>query len=216
MVLVLGIGFGIFLLNDAPNSAKLSAEEAENLVKNQFLGEVMKLELEKSNNGYVYEIEIDGDDGSYELLLDGDTGDILHLEEKESKNNEKTTTEITTDKPKNDDQNQIKDDDNNNDDSKDDNNSHDDSKDNNNNNSDDQDDNSQKEQVHTKTVISLEQAKAIALKEVNGAIEEIELDEDDGNLLYEVEMVNGQGEIELDIDAYTGEILVISFDSLDD
>jgi len=58
--------------------------------------------------------------------------------------------------------------------------------------------------------ISTEQAKKIALNKFNGKIEEVELDKDDGRLKYEIEIKNGNREAEIEIDAYTGEILFLS------
>ena len=64
--------------------------------------------------------------------------------------------------------------------------------------------------VNKQKLISKEQAKKIALSKFNGKFEEIELDKDDGRLKYEIEMKNGNQEAEIEIDAYTGEILFMS------
>ena len=64
--------------------------------------------------------------------------------------------------------------------------------------------------------IGYEQAKKIARSKFNGRIKEIELDEDDGRWIYEVEMKKGKREAELEIDAYTGEILFMSLENDDD
>jgi uncharacterized membrane protein YkoI len=57
-----------------------------------------------------------------------------------------------------------------------------------------------------------EAAIEIALNEinVNGTIKEIELDDDDGRLYYDIELYTDTHEIEMEIDAYTGEVLSIS------
>lgn len=60
--------------------------------------------------------------------------------------------------------------------------------------------------------IGVEEAKQIARSEVTGKIEEIELDEEDGLLVYEVEIETKDHEVELVIDAYTGKILSIAWD----
>lgn len=44
-------------------------------------------------------------------------------------------------------------------------------------------------------------------------ITELELDEDDGRLIYEIEIESVNGEAEIDIDAYTGDIISISIDT---
>ena len=64
--------------------------------------------------------------------------------------------------------------------------------------------------MNKQKLISKEQAKKIALSKFNGKFEEIELDKDDGRLKYEIEMKNGNQEAEIEIDAYTGEILFMS------
>jgi uncharacterized membrane protein YkoI len=58
--------------------------------------------------------------------------------------------------------------------------------------------------------ISYDEAKAIALNKFDGTIKEIELDEDDGRWIYEVELKKGKQEADMEIDAYTGEILFLS------
>ncbi|MBD8070518.1 PepSY domain-containing protein [Bacillus sp. PS06] len=62
--------------------------------------------------------------------------------------------------------------------------------------------------------VTREEAKKIALKEVPGKIEEIELDEEDGFYKYEVEIEADNGkEVELKISAQTGEILKMEWDN---
>lgn len=68
----------------------------------------------------------------------------------------------------------------------------------------------------SKDIISHEEAKKIALQKFDGTITEFELDEDDGHLIYEVEMENGNQEAEFEIDAKTGKILEMEIDTDDD
>lgn len=63
------------------------------------------------------------------------------------------------------------------------------------------------------TVISAKEAIDIALNKFSGTIKELELDEDDGRLIYEVEIKSGHEKAEIEIDAYTGEVLVIEIDT---
>lgn len=58
-------------------------------------------------------------------------------------------------------------------------------------------------------IISQEEAIDAALAEFQGTVEEIELDEDDGKLKYEIEMVDGSTEAELEVDAYTGKVMMV-------
>lgn len=73
-----------------------------------------------------------------------------------------------------------------------------------------------KQQTKKKTIISESEAISIAKSVFNGKLEDIELDEDDGRLIYEVELESGNEEAEIEIDAYTGEIIVIEIDRDDD
>ncbi|MCS0789667.1 PepSY domain-containing protein [Cytobacillus firmus] len=76
---------------------------------------------------------------------------------------------------------------------------------------DDDDDQSEKE-VNRENVISEQKAIEIAEKEVNGTMKEIEIDEDDGQILYEVELQTNKGEADVDIDAETGKVLKVELD----
>ncbi|MCS0672764.1 PepSY domain-containing protein [Cytobacillus firmus] len=78
-------------------------------------------------------------------------------------------------------------------------------------NDDDDDDQSEKE-VNRENVISEQKAIEIAEKEVNGTMKEIEIDEDDGQILYEVELQTNKGEADVDIDAETGKVLKVELD----
>jgi uncharacterized membrane protein YkoI len=61
-------------------------------------------------------------------------------------------------------------------------------------------------------ILSAAEVKEIALNEFSGKVKELELDKDDGRLIYEVEIKNKGKEAELDIDARTGEILELEID----
>lgn len=60
--------------------------------------------------------------------------------------------------------------------------------------------------------ISAEEAKKIATQKFGGKVVEIELDEDDGRYEYEIELRTSQGEVELTIDAVTGNIFDVEID----
>lgn len=66
--------------------------------------------------------------------------------------------------------------------------------------------------------ITADEAKQIALKHAGLTADvvtftEVELDWDDGHLLYEIEFYNNATEYDYEIDAYTGEILSIDYDA---
>lgn len=66
-------------------------------------------------------------------------------------------------------------------------------------------------------MISVDEAKKIALKLTKGGVVvEIELDKDDDKIIYEIEILNGNIEFEISIDAYSGEVLEFEKDYKDD
>ena len=65
---------------------------------------------------------------------------------------------------------------------------------------------------NNKNTISQADATAIAEKAVNGKVIEIEKDEDDGLIKYEVELNTDRGEAEVEIDASTGKVLDVEWD----
>lgn len=78
---------------------------------------------------------------------------------------------------------------------------------------DDDDDMIRANQTQNKqNIISQDEAAAIAEKTVNGKVIEIERDEDDGVIKYEVELRTDRGEAEVDIDAATGKVLEVEWD----
>lgn len=62
-------------------------------------------------------------------------------------------------------------------------------------------------------MITLQEAKEIALQEADGLVKEVQLDTDDGMYYYEVEIHNGTYEYEIEVDALTGEIIDIEKDA---
>ncbi|MGN8644782.1 PepSY domain-containing protein [Gracilibacillus sp. HCP3S3_G5_1] len=186
--IIIGGGLAIYNFTSSPASAYLSKEEAEEKIANQFSGEITELELEEENNQKVYEVEIKGTDRDYELKIDAETGEILLLNEKNvTQKNEDTTNDRD--------------------------------------NVDQQEKHTAKEDDHeteqqadhsNNTLISAEEARTIATNEYPGSITDFELDEDDGRYQYEIEIKTDNGEVDLEIDAYTGSIISISKDDFDD
>lgn len=67
----------------------------------------------------------------------------------------------------------------------------------------------EKEQV----MLSQEEAKQIALQQVNGIVEDIEVEEENGLVVYEVEIeINEDDDATVIINAYTGEIISVTID----
>lgn len=64
-------------------------------------------------------------------------------------------------------------------------------------------------------VITVEQAKETALKEVDGKLDGIELERENGQLVYEVEVEtaqNGDDDVTVYVDAITGKVLYVEWD----
>lgn len=68
----------------------------------------------------------------------------------------------------------------------------------------------------TKSLLTLEEVKAIAVKSVGGKVTGIELDRERSADIYEVEVRSKGIEYDLDIDAKTGKVLRIDKDDMDD
>ena len=64
-----------------------------------------------------------------------------------------------------------------------------------------------KQQVKSAKLLTEEEAIAVAKKRASGTVKEIELGEDDGRKVYEIEMRDGEFKYEIELDAKTGEIL---------
>lgn len=71
----------------------------------------------------------------------------------------------------------------------------------------DHDDDVALENMDKKNAISVEEAKKIANKQFDGDVISVELDKDDNQLIYEVELRNGKKEADFEINAETGDIL---------
>jgi uncharacterized membrane protein YkoI len=69
------------------------------------------------------------------------------------------------------------------------------------------DDNDYENKKALENIISVEDAKNIAVEKVGGKVIEMELDEDDNRYEYELELITNDGEVDMTIDAVTGKIL---------
>ncbi|AUJ25095.1 MULTISPECIES: PepSY domain-containing protein [Virgibacillus] len=78
--------------------------------------------------------------------------------------------------------------------------------------------NSEQAQINAvkEELISMEEAKSIAKKQFDGKVMSMELDEDDNQFIYEIELRNGKKEAEFEIHAENGEILKQEIEIEDD
>ena len=66
----------------------------------------------------------------------------------------------------------------------------------------------------TKTILSYDEVKKIALQKVNGVVEEIELENEANKAVYEVDIEKNDIDYDLYIDAYSGEIYSVDRDDI--
>lgn len=78
--------------------------------------------------------------------------------------------------------------------------------------------NSEQAQINAakEKLISMEEAKSIAKKQFDGKVMSMELDGDDNQFIYEIELRNGKKEAEFEIHAENGEILKQEIEIEDD
>lgn len=214
VVLVVALGIGIYHSDASQADPRLSVADIRQLVQDQYPGTIKDIELEKDFNRTVYDIEVVSDGHQYELELDGNSGEVLKLRAKglaqkdqlvldEQKEQAKDQTDKKPDKDKTEED-------------KTEPNKQDSNKKNENEQKTDHKHQSDKNNTQKKTVIDKETAINIAMQEFSGRVTDFELDEDDGRLIYEIEIESNRGEAEFEIDAYTGEIIVIDIDLDDD
>lgn len=207
-VVAIGIlGFGILYSSTSQAEASLSTNDIEDMVNEQYPGEITEIAQETEFNRAVYEVEIKTKDREYDIKLDGKTGEILNItenpiKEKAEVNNEKNQSkeEKVEDHTSKEQEEEVVINE-----KKDEKSKHKQQK-------NKEQKSEQKKSEEKRAIISIEEAKRIALAEFSGEIDEIELDTEDGRLIYEVEIERGDKEAEFEIDAYTGEILLIEID----
>ncbi|WP_010529394.1 PepSY domain-containing protein [Lentibacillus jeotgali] len=222
LAVILGIsalGLGMLQSSASEASPKMDRQEIEDLIKAQYPGEVTELEREKEGNRTVYEAEIHDGSNEYEIKLDGNTGEVLELDKKLAAKTDKDQNKTTNNEKKsvkagNAQDNAAKSRDDDGDDKKD--SGQDDTR---MKLSQSQDSNKAETSNNTSqesAVIDTAEAEKIAKGAFSGTITELELDEDDGQLYYEIKMKSKKKEAEIEVNAYTGNIMVMEIDGNDD
>lgn len=219
------LGLGIYHSSASKSAPTLTKDEIKELVEAQYPGTIVTIEVGKDVNKTNYMVEIDEGERKYTLQLDGNSGEILHLKEKkvtkqandDDKNKKKNAQAKQTEdkrvaeeekekkekpKDKQERERQPKDEEVKEKQEK-----------TNSKEANQQTEQKQKEEKpKTEALMNIEEVSQIALKEFSGTITEVELDEEDGRLIYEIEIEAGDQEAELEIDAHTGEVLIIEID----
>ena len=72
---------------------------------------------------------------------------------------------------------------------------------------DDSYDTNEKARASDEKLLTIDEVVAIALKKAKGTVTDVELDDDDGRMHYDIEIEDGTYEYDFEIDAVTGEIL---------
>lgn len=217
-LIVFGVAFLIFQSSPSTTEATMTRQEAEKIAQDQFQGEVVSVEFDDGR----YEIEIETADAHYELKIDAETGKIVKLEEDRSRQQVTQKSEVeekkadgldtadqTVDLDAKEDVNEK-----------------------------DKKETVKKEEPKAETkeepkkvvvqtekkeakktetsknvILTSAEASKIAHGQVaNGTITEIELDSDDGQRYYEIEMHTDTQEVEIEIDAYTGKVIMIEYE----
>lgn len=183
------VGLTVYQTNATSSSPDLNSEEIIELVNIQYPGQHSEPELSVENGEPVYQMEVTKDQGVYSLKLNGDTGQVIDLTSVEKTANNKEDTEEQEDaaeeNPEADDSEPAE---------------------------EKTESKSNNQTIENDAMLSHEEAKEIALKEFPGRVTDLELDSDDGVYIYEIEIVNGEEEASIEINAYTGNVVMIEID----
>ena len=79
-----------------------------------------------------------------------------------------------------------------------------------------QEDQAKKEAEINSKYIGIEKAKTIALEKVDGTVKSVELESDDGQIYYEVDIEQKSMDFDIDVDAVTGKIIKVDEEQDDD
>src|SRR5690625_3714352 len=230
----------LYYSNYAQSEPSLTENEVKDIVSDQYPGKITDLNLKNINNQSVYEVLVTHENSKYNIKIDRHSGEILDIiiksvAVKENKNKEapkkdikKQTDKQTNNTPpkteenpkqskkqekneqvKNEKETAVKE----------------------NKQDEEHEANVPKEQPKTtekpkeehksapkeptdtkETVLSISEVSNIALSHFSGSIDDVELEDEDGRLYYEVEIERDEQEAEMKIDAYTGEVIVIEIE----
>src|SRR5690625_2331553 len=231
---------GLFYSNYAQSEPSLTENEVKDIVSDQYPGKITDLNLKNINNQSVYEVLVTHENSKYNIKIDRHSGEILDIIRKsvavkENNNKEapkkdikKQTDKQTNNTPpkteenpkqskkqekneqgKNEKETAVKEE----------------------KREEEHKANVPKEQPKTaektkeenkstpkestdtkETVLSISEVSNIALSHFSGSIDDVELEDEDGRLYYEVEIDRDEQEAEMKIDAYTGEVIVIEIE----
>ncbi|MDQ0860618.1 PepSY domain-containing protein [Bacillus sp. V2I10] len=224
VLVIIGVIGIIGIASVMKGDVKVTEAEARNLVEAHYTGTIIEMTLLRSDGKDVYHVQLEEKTGLYSLEVDAETGNIQNLQQEKKTDSEKeenpaiseaeakkiaeeiyrgnvqaltlqrkiySITVLTkTEQIKlemNADTGKIT-----------------------------SEDKSSIEKNTQHVKLTEEQAKKIALAEVNGKIEDIDLEEEDDSVFYEVEIESGQQEATIQIDAFTGKVLSVAIENEED
>ncbi|AIF66498.1 PepSY domain-containing protein [Terribacillus saccharophilus] len=197
VVLIVAV-FGIYQMQASAGEPEMTIEQARQQAEKQYNATVTEIELDRSGSEPRYDIDLENGEKLYDLTLNGNTGEVISLKE-----SNRTVTSPNTD------QSQASGDDQQQDENK--------------KTADDQQQSdkeqtapSQKQASQAEVKITMDEAIKIATDEVGGSVTDAEFDEEDGLPVYELELKTADDEAEVVINAQSGEIITIAYDSEED
>jgi uncharacterized membrane protein YkoI len=169
--------------------AKITMDEARKTALERVPGTIEEGELEKEHGKLIYSFDIRTTDGITEVQVDANSGAVVSVEKE-------TAAQEAAEKHK--DKAKQKGDDNDDEES-------------------DADQKAHQEQYAKEAKITMEAAKAIALKAKAGTITDQELEKEHGKLLYSFDVRDASGKsFDVEVDAKTGKVLKVEEDKEDE
>jgi uncharacterized membrane protein YkoI len=196
-VLVVAV-FGLYRMQASAGEPEMTIEQARQQAEKQYSATVTEIELDRSGSEPRYEIDLENGETRYDLTLNGNTGEVINLKES---NIQSTLMPEVTEKGE---------------DSADDKQQEDSSETDTKQPADKNTTPPQKQASQAEVKITMDEAIKIATDEVGGSVTESEFDEEDGLPVYELELQTADDEADVVINAQSGEIVTITYDSEDD
>lgn len=195
---IMMVAFMALVLMGCNSASKniLTLEEAQEIALKEVSGKVLKAHEDRDDGVSYYDFTIVTDNEKYEVEVDANSGKVIKMEKDDDYVGSNTNNQTNVDDDKDDHKSTNQ------------NNNSSTTNNNNANTTTNPTTNTNNTNNTTKTTITAEQAQQKAMDRVGGGyLVKCELDHDDGVLKYEIEIKNGNKEYDVDVDAYTGEII---------
>lgn len=180
---VLILLFSFINSNSATSEPALTKDEIKDIVSEQYAGEISTPILRNKNNEPVYHVDVAHDENIYHIKLNGISGEVITIDKEVNKEVNKDNKKETSNESQKE------------------------------NKQSNQEQAEEKDKIKSDNIIiSQKKVSKIALEQFSGVIDDIDLEDKNGRLIYEVEIENGEREAEIIIDAYTGEVIFVEID----